>query len=153
MCSPFMFVRRLIDYYGGQSSIAFSKSQYFNKFFVIYMPLKTYKTKSPIGHEIASMHSMTSAFVCTLHTHWINTIEQLVALASTEEGRKGLSVILEVGETQIDEILQESMKILGSTLYEKLINAQHIKTGGALGARFKGIASQDKSNKPKGNDV
>ncbi|MEW6078711.1 MAG: hypothetical protein AB1724_12920 [Thermodesulfobacteriota bacterium] len=85
------------------------------------------------GHDIACLESLESHSAQALRSYWITSVEQFVASAATDQGRRGLNKLLAGNPASLDELLQESQKILGSQRYEALIQA---RPGGPLGARF-----------------
>mgnify|MGYP000641175282 CR=1 FL=1 len=89
-------------------------------------------------HDILLLKSLPPSLAQKLRAHWIDTVEQFVALCGTEQGREGLKTLLTETQVPIEVLLGEAREILGDGDYETLMLA---KPGGPLGALF---------NDPKG---
>ena len=98
-------------------------------------------------HELSALGSLASGSAQTLRSHWITTVEQLVATAATEQGRKGLESLLGGARASVDVLLRESRELLGTQRYEVLMQG---RPGGPLGARFDDPAFKTKSSGSKG---
>jgi hypothetical protein len=84
-------------------------------------------------HEISALSSLASQSAQKLRSHWITTVEQLIASAATAQGRKGLESLLGGSAEAVESLLNEARELLGRERYETLTQA---KPGGPMGARF-----------------
>lgn len=98
-------------------------------------------------HEIACLRSLSFESAKTLRSHWITSVEQFVATAATNQGRKGLEMLLGGGRDIVDTLLQESRELLGSEHYKALTQA---RPGGPLGAQFDDTACKKEPDGSKG---
>lgn len=85
-------------------------------------------------HEITCLQSLPPSVAQTLRSRWITTVEQFVAAAATDQGRKGLETLLaEDSLVTVVEVLREALDVIGPDCYNALIQ---MRSGGPLGARF-----------------
>lgn len=84
-------------------------------------------------HELSALGLLTPDNAQKLRSHWINTVEQFVSAAATEQGCEGLNNLLADTDVTADALLQEARAILGELHFMALMQA---KPGGPLGARF-----------------
>ncbi len=56
----------------------------------------------------------------SLNTHWITTLDALVAASATEEGRQGLCRLLDMDSDTLSNVLAEARDLMGEQRYTEL---------------------------------
>jgi|GEM_PF-2133828 len=82
---------------------------------------------------LSSLAELTHSQVLTLKSHWITSIDALVAAAATEGGRRGICQALNIDTGRLAGILRGACDRLGDRRYRELSDAQ---PGGPTGARW-----------------
>lgn len=92
-------------------------------------PLKNGKNQIPLE----SVSILSNEQLLILHKHWIETVEQLLSAASTEEGRRGLRALLDLDEQAFVTILVQLSELLPVHIRDTICRPQR---GGSLGVLF-----------------
>lgn len=95
------------------------------------------KDKAEIN-PITGITRLTRNQLEILKSHWIITIDEFVAVLATEQGRISISRALDLGQEEIELILNDARDIVGEDRYEELMDA---RPGGPTGA----LINDDKS--------
>lgn len=81
-------------------------------------------------HVLASLTSLSPESIDSLAKRWITSVEQIIALCATEDGRKGIMQILGTDSTGLASLLREAEAMVGE---EKAKNLRQAHAGGARG--------------------
>lgn len=66
------------------------------------------------------LDGLTDHHCQALNSHWINTLDALVAASATEEGRQGLCRLLDMNSAAFDNVLEQAHSLLGEQRYTEL---------------------------------
>lgn len=93
----------------------------------------TFEPESSPGrqHMLADQPQIPSAAVEVLTSRWIETVEQVVSISSTPEGREGLKVLLGFEDAAMDSFLGVLRSVLNPGEVERLGDST---PGGPCGA-------------------
>lgn len=95
------------------------------------------------------MKSLSARQCRALKALWIISVQSFVACAATEEGRHGLSKLLDLTTEALAAILKEAKDLLGENNYRTLITP---KAGGRLGALFEETENAESLEEPPGGE-
>lgn len=82
--------------------------------------------------SIESTGLFTSAQTYSLHGHWIETVEQVISVAATDDGREGLAKLLKVDKNALNDILTALSKMLPPEVLEEISQPQPDRPRGVL---------------------
>ena len=82
-------------------------------------------------HALASLQLMTAEAGALLEQRWITSVEELIALAASDEGRAGLLSLLKLDEDGLGALLTEAERTVGPAVAARLRDRA---PGGATGA-------------------
>ncbi len=94
---------------------------------------------------LEGMRRLTPSQLQALEYRWLTTIDSFVAAASTEEGRAGLCIALDVKSETLDVLLQDARDSLGEERYRELSAA---RPGGSTGALWNGESVRRVDDEP-----
>lgn len=90
--------------------------------------------KSGGEHRLADISGFPREMIAPLASRWIETGEQLLAVAASADGKEGLSELLGVAEPELLSTLNTVRHSLGSERVATIESSA--QRGGALGVRF-----------------
>ncbi len=96
-------------------------------------------------HPLEGMRRLTPSQLQALEYRWLTTIDSFVAAASTDEGRAGLCIALDVEPEALDALLQDARDSLGEERYRELSAA---RPGGPTGALWNGESGRRVDDEP-----
>ncbi len=80
------------------------------------------------GHPLKEVSFIDSQKIQILSGLWINSVEQLLAIAENESGRKGLLRLLMIDDADLDSILEKAKASLPPERLEalrKIVESEH----------------------------
>ena len=110
-------------------------------------------------HPLDQLEGLSAEAVASLRGRWIETAEQLVALAASEDGRAGLKELLDLDDDALGELVARAKALVGSEGTARLSQAT---PGGTLGVvltdeqkrlhRHRDAAADDGGHEPDPGD-
>jgi hypothetical protein len=86
--------------------------------------------RSQNAHPLAAIPGISPASLAALKQRWIETAEQVIALAATPQGQDGLKTLLACSDQQWGELLAKLKEAVGT---ESAARLEQPSPGGALG--------------------
>jgi hypothetical protein len=86
------------------------------------------------AHRLSSIAKLPSETITTLQANWIETAEEVLAVAATEQGAAGLKRLLELDEPTFDALLSSVRKFVGQHQSQAIGAAS--RPGGPLGVKL-----------------
>ena len=94
------------------------------------------------GHPIEQLSFLNEDQKRQISELWINTIEELIAATSTQQGKEGLRTLLALpDDSQLEALLSETKAVIGESKFKQLSTP---KPARSLGCFIEGVSAPSK---------
>ena len=87
------------------------------------------------GHALTAIQGVPDAAVRKLQSNWLETAEEVLAVASSTDGAEGLKKLLVMDDEAFDGFLAVLREGVGQ-VQARAISARGVQAGGSLGAKL-----------------